>query len=34
MSAVFGLVLGMIIVGIVLGVSRLLKRNQPESVAH
>ncbi|TFC06954.1 DUF808 domain-containing protein [Cryobacterium adonitolivorans] len=34
MSAVFGLVLGMIVVGIVLGVSRLLKRNQTESVSH
>ncbi|WP_104165336.1 DUF808 domain-containing protein [Cryobacterium sp. N22] len=34
MSAVFGLILGMAVVGIVLGASRLLKRNQPESVAH
>ena len=34
MSAVFGLVLGMVVVGIVLGVSRLLKRNQTETVAH
>jgi predicted DNA repair protein MutK len=34
MSAVFGLVLGMIVVAVVLGVSRVLKRNQPAGVAH
>ena len=34
MSAVFGLALGMVVVGIVLGASRLLKRNQAETVAH
>ena len=34
MSAVFGLILGMVVVGIVLGASRLLKRNQTETVAH
>ena len=34
MSAVFGVILGMAVVGIVLGVSRLLKRNQPVGVAH
>ncbi|MGY4858524.1 DUF808 domain-containing protein [Cryobacterium sp. AP23] len=34
MSAVFGLVLGLIVVVIVLGVSRVLKRNQPVDAAH
>jgi predicted DNA repair protein MutK len=34
MSAVFGLVLGLIVVVIVTGVTRLLKRNQPAGVAH
>jgi predicted DNA repair protein MutK len=34
MSAVFGLLLGLIIVAIVTGVSRLVKRKQPEPVAH
>jgi predicted DNA repair protein MutK len=34
MSAVFGVVLGMIIVVIVMGISRVLKRNQPADVAH
>jgi predicted DNA repair protein MutK len=35
MSAVFGLALGMIIVGVVLGVSRVLRRKQPaQPVAH
>jgi predicted DNA repair protein MutK len=33
-SFVFGLVLGMIIVGIFMGVSRLLKRDQPAVVSH
>jgi predicted DNA repair protein MutK len=33
-SFVFGLVLGMIIVGIIMGVSRLLKRDQPAAVSH
>ncbi|MEL4318713.1 DUF808 domain-containing protein [Leifsonia sp. YIM 134122] len=33
-SAVFGLVLGLIIVAIVAGVSRLVRRNQPANVAH
>lgn len=32
--AVFGVVLGMIVVGIVLGVSRLLKKDVPAGVAH
>ena len=34
MSAVFGLVLGLIIVGIVFVTSRALKRNQPAGVGH
>jgi predicted DNA repair protein MutK len=34
MSAVFGVVLGMIVVLIVLGVTRVLKRKQPAGVAH
>jgi len=33
-SAVFGLILGLIIIGIIVGVSRLLKRNAPAAVAH
>jgi predicted DNA repair protein MutK len=33
-SFVFGLVLGMIIVGIMMGVSRLLKRDQPAVASH
>lgn len=34
MSAVFGLALGMVVVGIVLGISRLLKRDQAEADVH
>ncbi|MCU1445226.1 DUF808 domain-containing protein [Cryobacterium sp.] len=34
MSAVIGLVLGLIIVGVVLGISRLRGRNQPGAAAH
>jgi predicted DNA repair protein MutK len=34
MSAVFGLALGMLVVVVVLGVSRVLKRKQPAGVAH
>jgi predicted DNA repair protein MutK len=34
MSAVFGLVLGMLIVGIVMGVTRAVKRPQPAGAAH
>ncbi|WEO78771.1 DUF808 domain-containing protein [Cryobacterium sp. SO2] len=34
MSAVFGLILGLIVAGIVLGVSRLFPRNRAEAAAH
>ncbi len=34
MSAVFGLVLGLIVVAIVTGISRLRSRNQPAKAAH